>query len=92
MNVMHRLIHSQFRWLISLAVSDGVKIAVRSCAVSSFDNVCGVFRLGDDEYDGCLMSCTDDACNASPNMQLQNSVVSALAMWTLFVVMCQRIY
>lgn len=41
------------------------EIVVRTCALESMDNSCGVFKFEDEYYEGCILTCTYDGCNGS---------------------------
>ncbi|XP_059150800.1 uncharacterized protein LOC131937416 [Physella acuta] len=46
------------------------ELIVRSCSLTSFDNVCGPFEFENVRYSGCLMSCVRDACNLAGRLQV----------------------
>ena len=57
------------------------EIVVRSCALESMDNSCGIFKYEDELFEGCILTCTYDGCNHS-----QPSV--SLSMRTLLLTNC----
>ena len=41
------------------------QIVIRTCALESMDNSCGVFKYEDESFEGCILTCNYDGCNSS---------------------------
>ena len=51
--------------LIGKSRKTSEEIVVRTCALESMDNSCGVFKYEDELFEGCILTCTYDGCNGA---------------------------
>lgn len=63
---------------------DGTETVIRYCAMSTLDNMCGMFKYEGVPYTGCILSCDKRACNAGTEIKPLGSLISILS-WLLAV-------
>lgn len=54
----------------SFSAHDDVEMVYRSCSLESLDSQCGEFRYEGVQYNGCVMSCTEDGCNTTSGLRV----------------------
>ncbi|XP_021350962.1 uncharacterized protein LOC110448832 [Mizuhopecten yessoensis] len=48
-----------------VSMTDNTVTVIRSCAIESLENMCGMFDLEGERYTGCVLTCESDACNGA---------------------------
>ncbi|XP_069101508.1 U-scoloptoxin(05)-Cw1a-like [Argopecten irradians] len=52
-----------------VSMTDNTVTVIRSCALESLENMCGMFDLEGVRYTGCVLTCDSDACNGAKGWQ-----------------------
>lgn len=50
--------------MIGISKITGEQIVIRYCSLENMDNQCGAFKFMDEPFEGCILTCTYDGCNA----------------------------
>ncbi|XP_045164967.2 uncharacterized protein LOC123528947 [Mercenaria mercenaria] len=66
--------------LIGNTVSDNIEMVYRGCSLESLDSQCGDFKYEGVRYRGCMMSCTEDACNNSIGLRADTCTMTLVTM------------
>lgn len=70
--------------LIGTIVEDDIEMVYRGCSLDDLDNQCGDFKFEGVRYRGCMMSCTENACNGAVNwsgLTLMSAIVMTLLLF-----------
>lgn len=57
-------------------------LVIRTCVLENMDSQCGVFKFGEEQLNGCILSCDVDGCNHSATViaSLLTSLVVFIAL------------
>ncbi|XP_068247488.1 U-scoloptoxin(05)-Sm1a-like [Palaemon carinicauda] len=64
--------------IIGTSASNGESLMIRTCVLENMDSQCGVFKFGQDQFTGCILTCEVDGCNVSPRHLLALSLIPLL--------------
>ncbi|KAL4226310.1 hypothetical protein ACF0H5_014293 [Mactra antiquata] len=56
--------------LIGNAANGNVEMVYRSCSLETLESQCGEFRFEGVQYNGCVMSCTENGCNRTSGLRV----------------------
>lgn len=61
-------------------VSDsGESLMIRTCVLENMDSQCGVFKFGDEQLKGCILTCEYDGCNPASRSRVVLGLLPLLA-------------
>ncbi|XP_063612880.1 U-scoloptoxin(05)-Sm1a-like isoform X1 [Penaeus indicus] len=57
----------------------GESLMIRTCVLENMDSQCGVFKFGDEQLKGCILTCEYDGCNPASRSRVVLGLLPLLA-------------